>query len=291
VDYKRILERLPYIPKKFYISGGEPTLWPGLVELCKKLVDINVFVSIQTNCTYPNIIKSLIDVGVTHFNLSIDGIEAIHDSIRGKGTYTKFLQTVSAISSSRNCQFVTTTVISDLNFHSVDKLFSSFKKRGVRPTMMIFELARRYDKETISVSAATAGVDVADIPVTYESTRKFQIELSDLKKVIAKIETLSKSYSRKMMFFPYDLGCKTELFYNYSLRQSNQVRCSHRSALRIDPVGNIIPCFTFRNSLGNLFNDPFDMIVENTNSFWNRMEKKNLAPVCDTCFRCVEHHS
>lgn len=287
-DYEKILDRLPHIPREFYVSGGEPTLWPGLVDLCSSIVNLGLPLSIQTNGTHPEVVKALMDAGVTHFNLSVDGPEAVHDSIRGGGTHDKFLQTVSAISSRKNCRFVTTTVISDFNIQSVDKLFFSFKKRRINPAVMIFELARRFDAETIQASAACAGVNVSEIPVACLETRRFQTELSALERAIARIEELSKSYSRKIMLFPRDLGRKTKLFCDYSVRQNARVKCSHRNVMRIDPAGNVVPCFTFRNTLGNIFKDEWDMIRNMSVSFWERMERNNLAPVCETCFRCVE---
>lgn len=49
------------------ISGGEPTIQQGLVEFCKKLKEIGVFVKLDTNGSNPNLLRVLLDLGYVDY--------------------------------------------------------------------------------------------------------------------------------------------------------------------------------------------------------------------------------
>ena len=288
LSYREVLDRLPGLPGRVYISGGEPTLWPGLVELCGTVADRGIELSVQTNGTRPDVVRALTKAGVRHFNISVDGPEETHESIRGKGTFGKLLETVSAVSSCRGCELVTTTVLSDHNMGSVHRIFSCFRRHGIRPSVMVLELARRFDPDAVASSAALAGAEPSEVSVRVGETREFSTSLQELELVIRTLQRRARSYGRKIMFFPQDLAARTGVFHGYSFRQRARVRCSHRNILRIDPRGNVVPCFTFRKSMGNILEDPWDLIAVRSERFWDNLEKANLAPVCETCFRCTE---
>jgi len=43
------------------ITGGEPTLHPGLIELCRKIKELGYLIKLDTNGTNPKVVKELID--------------------------------------------------------------------------------------------------------------------------------------------------------------------------------------------------------------------------------------
>ena len=271
--------------KEFYISGGEPTLWPGLVALCKEIIDGGAKVSLQTNGTKPKMISALLDVGVTSFNLSIDGPGSVHDSIRGQGNYKLMCETAAAINASSKGHYVTTTVLSGYNLSSVEKIFAAFRRDRISPSLMIFELARIFDAEAIRLSADLAGCETKDVAVKVANSRNFDFTLEELKNAVERLKRLGRSYRRKITFFPDKLPQQIKLYYEYQTRKGRDVFCKHRSTLRVDSWANVIPCFTFRNTLGNLLHDDLEAIAKKSALFWDQLEERNLAPVCDTCFR------
>ena len=275
--------------KDFYISGGEPTVWPGIVELCRAILVSGAKVVLQTNGTKPEIVSKLLAIGVNEFNLSIDGPESVHDSIRGTGSYRLMCETVAAISASPKGHYVTTTVLSNYNLTSVDGIFASFRRDRIVPTMMIFELARLFDAETIHISAKLADCEIQDVPVRVTPSRNFDFPLENLERVVAGIEHRSRSYRRRIMFLPTNLPEQIKMYYNYQSRNGvEKVRCRHRDTLRIDPEANVIPCFTIRTPIGNLLREDRETITRKSVLFWDQLEEKNLAPVCDTCFRLTD---
>ncbi len=72
------------------IRGGEPLLYPHIVEFMRHVKESNLFLSLETNATYLK--KFAYDVAryVDHISISVDGPPETHDYVRGKkGTYNK----------------------------------------------------------------------------------------------------------------------------------------------------------------------------------------------------------
>lgn len=284
LNFSLLRSKLPKLPKLVYITGGEPTLYKNLSHLCGEFLQKNISISVQTNGTRPEVISNLINSGVAHFNISVDGPPQIHDHIRGEGVYEKVLSSMRLIRDS-GCRFVTTTVICDLNIPFLSLIFSAFKKNNLRPQMMIFELARLFDANIINESARIAGTTESQVSLNASKFRNFDTSLKVLQKNLEKIQVRSKSYRQKAIFFPSNLLNDIRTRYEFKYRHGNRCQCSHREILRIDPYGNVIPCFSFRKSFGNLMHDSWSSIMKNADLFWSRMERNNFTPVCDNCFR------
>ncbi len=97
------IKKLKYLGLKHVsVSGGEPTLYPYLEVVIDKLLEENLFVTLTTNGTrelnyYDKLLKR------THpflkdsrfiIRISVDGWCKLHETIRGKGTYQKTIDTV-----------------------------------------------------------------------------------------------------------------------------------------------------------------------------------------------------
>lgn len=70
--------------------GGEPVLRKDLIEEARKYFKHNIVV---TNGTFP-----LPQWENVNFHISVDGTEAAHDDIRGKGVYQKIIKTIAEAS-------------------------------------------------------------------------------------------------------------------------------------------------------------------------------------------------
>ncbi len=91
-DWKRLVDELAdhHIPSVL-LRGGEPFLYPGIIELLEYIHNKGLFISIDTNGT---MIKKYADdiarIGNIHLTISLDGPEAAHDRVRGiKGTFQR----------------------------------------------------------------------------------------------------------------------------------------------------------------------------------------------------------
>lgn len=82
------------------LSGGEPTLRDDWDQIGRAIADKDILVNMVTNgvykngCSAENIGKRALDAGLCNLAVSIDGPEAIHDFIRGKGTFSNALNSI-----------------------------------------------------------------------------------------------------------------------------------------------------------------------------------------------------
>jgi len=81
-------------------SGGEPLLRKDLVEIIKFSHENNIqMVDLITNATMldKGIMEELIEAGLTHIGISIDGLSQTSSSIRGQGVFEKVVKNIDNI--------------------------------------------------------------------------------------------------------------------------------------------------------------------------------------------------
>ena len=97
-DWKRLVDELAahQVPSVL-LRGGEPFLFPDILELLEYLIAKGLFVSIDTNGTMlRNYAADLVRLGRIHITISVDGPEPIHDQVRGvKGCFQKIQENVA----------------------------------------------------------------------------------------------------------------------------------------------------------------------------------------------------
>lgn len=115
------------------ITGGEPLLRKGLMELLEAIRVRGISVSINSNglMLTQQRIDRLIGMGITEVQISLDGLEKTHDIIRG--CMGSFKRTVSAV---RRCvgsgmSVEVATVLNRLNKDEIGELLALCKQMGV----------------------------------------------------------------------------------------------------------------------------------------------------------------
>jgi len=100
VDWKRLTDELAaHQISSVILRGGEPFLFPYVIELLEYINSKGIFISIDTNGTLLNkYAADLVRIGNIHITISIDGPEEIHDKIRGiKGCFRKIKEGVDQL--------------------------------------------------------------------------------------------------------------------------------------------------------------------------------------------------
>jgi MoaA/NifB/PqqE/SkfB family radical SAM enzyme len=84
-DWKKLADELAaHGVHSVLLRGGEVFLFPGIIPLLEYLRSKEIFASIDTNGTQlDRYAADLVRIGKMHLTVSIDGPEAIHDSVRG----------------------------------------------------------------------------------------------------------------------------------------------------------------------------------------------------------------
>lgn len=87
----------------FHFSGGEPFLYPGLMDLIEYAKGKGFSTSVITNgWTLSAIAEDLVSLGVNRINVSIDGPEAVHDLVRRKmGSFRRAVEGLRAVREAR----------------------------------------------------------------------------------------------------------------------------------------------------------------------------------------------
>ncbi|HVN48429.1 MAG TPA: radical SAM protein [Bacteroidota bacterium] len=84
-DWKRLVNELyEHRISSLLLRGGEPLMFPGIVELLEYVHSKGIFISIDTNGTLlKKYAADILRIGDIHITISVDGPEQIHDQVRG----------------------------------------------------------------------------------------------------------------------------------------------------------------------------------------------------------------
>jgi MoaA/NifB/PqqE/SkfB family radical SAM enzyme len=99
-DWKRLVDEAAAHKIAFIlIRGGEPFLYPGMIELMEYIHSKGIFISIDTNGTMlEKYAADLVRIGTMHITFSVDGPEEIHDDVRGvKGSFKKTQENIALL--------------------------------------------------------------------------------------------------------------------------------------------------------------------------------------------------
>ena len=116
------------------ITGGEPLLRHDLCEVVAHMTGLGMRTCIVTNGTLlgPEQAARLVDAGMRTVTVSIDGMEAEHEQVRGKGTWKKAL---AALGNARRAGFRTVeaiTCVRPANLDSLRELETAVREAGAR---------------------------------------------------------------------------------------------------------------------------------------------------------------
>ncbi len=84
-DWKKRVDEISKHNIRFMlIRGGEPFLYPGIMDLIEYINSKGIFQSIDTNgTTIEKYVPDLVKMGNMHITFSVDGPEHVHDEVRG----------------------------------------------------------------------------------------------------------------------------------------------------------------------------------------------------------------
>ncbi|MBN1798898.1 MAG: radical SAM protein [Spirochaetales bacterium] len=126
-EWKRLVDELETHNIKYVLlRGGEPFLFPGIIELLEYINRKAISVSIDTNGTLiEKYAKDIVRIGNIHLTISVDGPEAVHDAVRSaKGCFSKIRRGVLFLNNlqQNNEQKISTSINFTISSYSVNGL-------------------------------------------------------------------------------------------------------------------------------------------------------------------------
>ena len=296
---KNLVERVT--TKEYYITGGEPFLYPELEILLRFLKKKQKRVILSTNGTLldEDWINKIIEENLIHvLQISLHGPEDLHNEITGvNGAFKKTIKNVSALrelkdrSRSSSPTIEIHCVINKKNIRSLSEIAGQAAKCGADSLIFgnlvytlpeILESHRSFSRahglmEDFSISRLAMGsvghdISAADIEYCLEGLKKIELKNQFPFQVCRwpayNDEELVKHYFDSK--WVYRRSC------NYPWK-----------ILRVHPSGNIIPCLGVK--MGNVVEQGADRIWNGKRfrSFRRILYRNGLFPACFRCCKLV----
>jgi MoaA/NifB/PqqE/SkfB family radical SAM enzyme len=99
-DWIRLVDEVSHHKIRFIlVRGGEPFLFPGIMDLLRYISSKGIFLSIDTNGTVlERFAEELARIDRMHITFSVDGPEHVHDHVRGaQGAFAKLRDNVALL--------------------------------------------------------------------------------------------------------------------------------------------------------------------------------------------------
>jgi MoaA/NifB/PqqE/SkfB family radical SAM enzyme len=171
-----LLNRLlddPYVRRRrlfFDLHMAEPLLHPDICEMVKLIKEAGHTARMTTNgYLLPEKAAGLIEAGLAYIQVSIDGPEEVHDSIRGvDGAYRNAIDGIRMLNQAANLRTDVSCTVSCLNDSAILDLFHQIGDEGIRIDVLKFRLqgfisGEMMAKHNESCDIKTAGRSASDI--------------------------------------------------------------------------------------------------------------------------------
>jgi MoaA/NifB/PqqE/SkfB family radical SAM enzyme len=249
------------------ISGGEPFLRNDLFLILEMIKGYGFDVYILSNGTILDHRKAAMmsDICVSGVQVSIEGLELIHDSIRGKGSFVQALNGIGILLT-HNIEVTLNVTLSSLNYRHVKEIISLASELGVQ--RLGFSRLVPSGRGMQLLDEILSPVQVRE---TYEAVLNTPVDGLE-------IVTGDPVASQRNLKLPGSLGCTA--FGGCA---------AGVSGLTFQPDGTINPCRRLNISIGNIKSDNIREVwaaSEVLTSLRDRDQYKGKCGQCDRWANC-----
>lgn len=260
--FKKILDIIRYdaeVPSVSF-TGGEPTIYKDLPELIHYASKQNKMrVNLITNGTLitPKMAKELADAGLSSAQVSIESaIAQEHDEITGiKGSHQASINGLKALKGAGIIVHPHFTICT-MNKGNLAEYPAFCKSLGME----------RFSSNLV-------------IPAGRGDAQDLTVEYQEIGEIVNNIQTISQKVGVQYMWYSPTPIC---LFNPLTAGFGNKGCSACEGLLSVDPKGNILPCSSWPEPIGNLLEEGFEAIWFNNRSQWIR-DKKAAPLKCREC--------
>ena len=246
----------------FHFTGGEPFLRKDLFEILGYVRDCGFSVSLMSNGTLidSDTARRIKDAGVNDVQISLDGIEATHDSLRGRGSYQRALQGIGNLVA-KGVEANINLTVSRINASQTRQLVRLAEELGVG-AIAFSRLVPTGRGKGLSSEALT-GREVADF---YGELRKYK---DNPKVVVTSRDPLAAIASMNEEIPQAEMpvaGCAAGVF-----------------GVTITADGTVMPCRRMDLPVGNIKEISFRELWAGSSVLWALRTRGNYHGGCRSC--------
>ena len=292
-----LLDQLADWRPVIFITGGEPLLYPHILELVAAAKERHLIVHLQSNgVLLERVAEVVVDLGLEMVSVSIDGPPAVHDTIRGQGTFQRSVAGIRALMTARQKRKapgplvdIPCTISRDNLTHLPEMVPLALelgidKLRFIHTLFMTPEMVARHNACLSPEFAQTQGIAMIHPSIPEGEYYQSLIGPADLPVLINSLkEVKRRSRSRIPMEVTPDVSEAEIGPYYLDLDHPFPQVCRNLwQKARILPDGSVSPCLHV--VMGNITVDPLQKIWHSSPyRNFRRLVAKKLFPGCARC--------
>jgi len=263
-DYLKIIRkwRIPKQETRISITGGEPLIRKDFfkfLEKCYQYKNLTKY-GILTNGILVNneIVKRFKKLEVDYVQVSLEGMEADNDYIRGKGTFKKIIKAVEIL------------VKGGINV-GISVTMTKKNKEDVKP---LVELAKKLGVTSLGLRRFVpigAGKGIKDLMLSAQDVKRLYLYVTEKNKELFKDKSKLK----------IGMGCEDGILAQEGYPVNGCV--AGYSSVTILPNGDVYPCRRLPIYVGNVLNQSLEDIFYNSKEMQKLRDPENLNGKCKNC--------
>ena len=247
----------------FYISGGEATCRPDLFKIINYAHSKGINSLLTTNGVYgKEMWDKIISANLLRVQVSLDGPESIHDSIRGKGNFVKSVESIKYLNAN---------------------------KVSIRISCHLCEVNKESILEMVKLANSLGvGIKFSTIrPIGRQQNNSKLKMLSNLEfyKTVKKVLELKRGFPDIQITCDFDKLVAKELLLPLPTGGNNRCLAAEKT-ITIDSYGNIYPCSFFspfpKFNAGNVKNNGFMEVWRNSKVI-KKFRARKPSKDCEAC--------
>ncbi len=259
--WKQVIDRcwevgIPHVT----FTGGEATLYPHLRELIEYAEDVGLVTGLLTNgrrLADRAYLDRLLEAGLDHVQITLESHDpAVHDRmVNAEGAWE---ETVAGI---RNCvdadvYLMTNTTLTDLNAAHVGETIDFVASLGVR---------------TVACNGLIYAGRGRDVGIG--------IPEADLEPILERVKERVEEHNLRLIWYTPTRYCEfNPLEHDLGVKGCSAARYN----MCVEPNGDVIPCQSYFQSMGNILTDPWENIWDGELARYLR-DRDWLSDECRRC--------
>ena len=277
-EAKRVLDDIAsYASPVVVLSGGEPLLRPDVFEIAQYGTDKGLRMCLATNGTLvtPETCQKIIGSGIKMVSLSLDGASAaVHDDFRSMPGAFAATTNAARLFKENGIKFLVNSSFTKRNQSEIGKLYPFVKGLGATAWYMFMIVPTGRGEDIMSEL-----VSMED----YEGFLSWHYEMEKNEDELLVRPTCAPSYYRVVLQKAKEQG---DDFKRRSLQFStggSKGCLAGQLIVLIDVDGNVLPCSYFPMAAGNIREQSFKEIWEESKLFKDLRDFKSYKGRCGSC--------